>query len=222
MEKANRRFIIFIVIFFTLMGITSLLLWPFMRELQTPEFREMFSSWVASLGFRGVLIFYCLQVLQNLVAVIPGGPMQVIAGAAFGVWRGLFILQAGCITAAIIIFAMIKKFGNPLMVRFLGENVVDAWTFLKDEKKSAQLTFILFLITGTPKDALTYIAAMTRFSLIQFLPISIIARFPGMLLSTLMGDAVMQGNWVLFVVIFGVTGVAGILGIQFKDRILRR
>ena len=148
--------------------------------------------------------------------------MQVIAGAAFGVWKGLFILQAGCITAAIIIFAMVKKFGNPLMIRFLGENVVDAWTFLKDEKKAAQLTFILFLITGTPKDALTYIAAMTRFSLVQFLPISIIARFPGMLLSTIMGDAVMQGNWVLFAVVFCITGVAGILGIQFKDRIIRR
>jgi hypothetical protein len=37
-----------------------------------------------------------------------------------------------------------------------------------------------------------------------------------------MGDAAMQGNWVLLIVIFGLTGLAGILGIQFRERICRR
>jgi len=195
---------------------------PVMRNLQSPEIKEMFSSWVAELGFRGIILFYFLQVLQNLIAVIPGGPMQVFAGAAFGAWRGLFILQAGCLSAAVIIFTMVKKFGNPLMTRFLGDDLINTWSFLKDEKKTAKLTFILFLITGVPKDALTYIAAMTKFSLVQFLPISLIARFPGMLLSTMMGAALMQGNWLFFILIFAVTGITGILGIHFKERIIRK
>ena len=219
MEKASRRLIIFVIFFLVLLAVAGLLFLHFAREIQTPEFREMFSSWIESLGFMGVLLFFCIQVTQNLLAVIPGGPIQVIAGAAFGTWKGLFILQAGCITAAFIIFTLVKKFGSPLITRFLGADVLEAWAFLKDEKKAAQLTFILFIIPGVPKDALTYVAATTKFSLKQFLPISIIARFPGMFLSTLMGDAAMQGNWVLFAIIFGITGAAGILGIQFKERI---
>lgn len=222
MEKAKRRSLIFLIFFFSVLGIMTLLLLPFMRELETPEFREMFSAWITELGFRGILIFYFIQVTQNMIAIIPGGPIQVIAGAAFGTWRGLFILQAGVITSAVIIFALVKKFGNPVITRLLGANVADTWAFLKNEKKTEQVTFILFLITGVPKDALTYIAATTRFSLLQFLPISLIARFPGMLLSTLMGDAAMQGNWVFFTLLFGITAIAGLLGIQFKDRIIER
>ena len=222
MEKANRRFIIFLVFFFTLLGIMSLLFLPFMRELESPEFRDSFSSWIAELGFRGRLLFFCIQVLQNLIAFIPGGPIQVIAGAAFGVWGGLFILQAGVFVSAVIIFTMVRKFGSPLVKRFLGKDVMETWAFLKNEKKRSMLTFILFLITGVPKDALTYIAALAKFPLFQFIPISIVARFPGMLLSTMMGAAVMQGNWGKTFLLFAITAAVGILGIQIKSRIIRQ
>ena len=148
--------------------------------------------------------------------------MELIAGAAYGAWVGLLILVSGCAVATVIIFFLVRKFGQPFIIRFFGADVINTWGFLKDEKKTAFVTFILFLIPGTPKDTLTYLAPLTRLSLPQFTLISLFARLPAMLSTTVMGDAAMQGNWLIFFLFFGLTAVIGILGIQFKDRIIQR
>ena len=90
---------------------------------------------------------------------------------------------------------------------------------MRDEKRTALVTFILFFIPGTPKDTLTYLTPLSRLSLVQFTLISVFARFPAVLLSTVMGDAAMQGNWVVFILVFTLTAVIGILGIQFREQI---
>ena len=219
MEKPKRRFIIFVILFLVFTGLLGLVFLPFIRDLQSPEYREAFTSWVTGLGFRGVLVLFGIQVLQIVVAVIPGGPVQLIAGAAYGAWRGLLILMAGCAAATMLVFFIVRKFGLPLIIRFFGEESVNAWGFLRDQKKTALITFVLFLIPGTPKDTLTYFAPLSRISLVQFALITVIARFPAMFSSTVMGDAAMQGKWLLVFLVFGITATAGILGIQFRNKI---
>ena len=222
MEKPKRRLIIFVALFLVFTCILGLVFWPLIRDLQDPEYREKFSAWVAGFGFKGVLVLFGLQVLQVVVAVIPGGPVQLIAGAAYGPWMGLLILMTGCAAATVIVFFLVRKFGNPLVIRFFGADVINTWGFFRDEKKTAMVTFILFLIPGTPKDTLTYMAPLTRLSLVQFTMISVFARFPAMFSSTVMGDAFMQGKWLSFLMVFGITALIGILGIQFRDQIIRR
>jgi uncharacterized membrane protein YdjX (TVP38/TMEM64 family) len=118
------------------------------------------------------MVLFGIQVLQIVVAVIPGGPVQLIAGAAYGALGGLLIIEAGCAVATMIVFFMVRKFGLPLIKRFFGVDVLDTWGFLKDEEKTALVTFILFFIPGTPKDTLTYLIPLSRLSLIQFTLIS--------------------------------------------------
>ena len=221
MEKTKRRFIIFVILFLILTGVLGLVFWPLIRDLQNPEYREKFTVWVAGLGVKGVLVLLGFQVLQIVVAVIPGGPVQLIAGAAYGVWGGLFIIEAGCVIATMIIFFLTRRLGFPLIRRFFDADEIKTWIFFKDEKKTALVTFILFLIPGTPKDTLTYLATLSKLSLIQFTLISVFARLPAILSSTVMGDAAMQGNWLILFLVFGITALIGILGIQFKERILR-
>ena len=222
MEKAKRRFLIILIVFFLHPLILGPLLWPIIRDFQSAEYQEAFSAWVASLGIWGVLILFGLQVLQIVVAMLPGGPTQIIAGAAYGVWGGIAILQVGCAFATVLIFLLVRRFGAPLVVRLFGSSMVETWGFLSSEKKTSQVAFILFLIPGTPKDLLTYVAALTRLSLPQFLVISLVARFPAMFSSAVMGDAFVQGNWITLFLVFFITGLAGILGIQFKDRMIAR
>ena len=219
-KQPKFRFILFLTAFFLLTGILGLIFLPFIRNLENAEYREIFSGWVAGLGVKGLLILFGIQMLQIVVAVIPGGPVQLIAGAAYGTWGGLAILEAGCFAATMTVFFMVRKFGLPFVRRFFGEDVIGAWGFLSNEKRTALVTFILFLIPGTPKDTLTYLAPLSKLSLIQFTLISVIARFPAILSSTAMGDAAMQGKKILFFVVFGITAVIGILGIQFRDKII--
>ena len=213
---------LFLASFIVFSGVVALLVWPFIRDLQSPEYREAFGAWITGLGFRGVLILFGIMVFQVIVAPIPGGPVQIFAGAAYGTWGGLLITLAGCIVATMLIFAMVRKFGLPFVKRFLGDDALNAWSFLANEKKASLLVFILFLIPGTPKSFLVYLGPLTRLSMAQFTAISVFGRFPALLSSTIMGDAAMQGNWVLFFAVFGLTAVLGILGIHFKERIKQR
>jgi len=221
MFMLTRRFVIFLTLFLLFTGILGLAFWPLIRDLQNPEYREMFSAWVADLGFKGVLVLFGIQVLQIVVAVIPGGPVQLIAGAAYGAWGGLLILEAGCAAATMLVFSLVRKFGLPFVRRFFGDDAINTWGFLSREKKTAMVTFILFLIPGTPKDTLTYLAPLSRLSMVQFTIISVFARFPAMFSSTVMGDSVMQGKWVVSLVVFGLTALTGFLGIHFKERVIR-
>jgi len=222
MEKANRRFVFFLAFFILFSGAVALAAWPFISNLQSPEYRDAFGAWITGLGFRGVLILFGIMVFQVIVAPIPGGPVQIFAGAAYGVWGGLLITLAGCIVATVLIFSVVRKFGLPFLRRVLGDEALTTWSFLASEKKTSLLVFILFLIPGTPKSFLVYLGPLTRLSLIQFTTISVFGRFPALLSSTVMGDAAMQGNWGLFFVVFCLTAVFGTLGIHFKERIKQR
>ena len=76
-----------------------------------------------------------------------------------------------------------------------------------------RIIFILFFIPGTPKDLLTYIAALLPIKPIEFIIISTVARFPSIISSTLAGDNLLAGNWHISLIIYGVTFL--IVGIVF-------
>ena len=119
-------------------------------------------------------------------------------------------------------FFLVRKFAGHLITRLLGDDVMNTWAFLKNERNTAIVIFILFFIPGLPKDTMTYLVALTKFPLAQFLPVVIVARFPAMFSGAMMGDAAMQGNWFLFLLLFGFTALAGILGILFRGRIVMK
>ncbi|MCL2069468.1 MAG: VTT domain-containing protein [Treponema sp.] len=223
MEKAKKRSLIFLIVFLGFTGILGLIFLPIIGDLQSPENREAISAWVASLGHAGVIVFFFILLLQNLTAVFPvGGLLQIVSGAAFGLWAGYFIILSSFIASSIIIFPLVRKFAGPLITRLLGDDLTNTWAFLKNEKTTSLVIFVLFFIPGLPKDTMTYLTALTKFPLAQFLPVAIVARFPAMFSGALMGDAVMQGNWLLFILLFGFTAIAGLLGILFRERIIKR
>ena len=58
---------------------------PLIQFAQEPE---RFRSWVDQQGLWGPLLFMGMIVLQIVVAVIPGEPLEIVAGYAFGALEG--------------------------------------------------------------------------------------------------------------------------------------
>lgn len=52
---------------------------PLTRLLLQPEFRLRLADWVERAGPWGVVGLFCLQVLQVIVAFLPGEPMELAA-----------------------------------------------------------------------------------------------------------------------------------------------
>ncbi|MCL2831674.1 MAG: VTT domain-containing protein [Treponema sp.] len=219
MQKGKFRLIILISLFVVVTVIVTIIFWPMIVKLGNPEYREAFGIWVKGLGAAGVFILLGIQILQIVVAVIPGGPVQLIAGAAYGPFGGLAIIAGGCALTSTLIFFTVRKLGLPLLRRFFGEKDLNTWMFLKDSRKTARVVFILFLIPGTPKDLLTWLCPLTKLTLPMFVVLSTLARIPAMFSSTVMGSSIIGGNWKLTLAVFSVTAVIGFLGMWFKDKI---
>jgi uncharacterized membrane protein YdjX (TVP38/TMEM64 family) len=221
MKKSQRIGIIFIILFVILSVILGILFWPFIAQLRLPEYREKFSLWIKQLGFRGILILLGVQILQIIVAIIPGGPMELIAGAAYGTLGGLALCLLGSLAASTVIFLAVRKFGAPLVVRFFGRELTAKYAFLNDTRKLSLVIFLLFLIPGVPKDTLTYMVPLGNIKLSRFIIISHFARIPAILSSTILGDSMISGNWILIALFFLIIAAMGILGLLYGERFRR-
>ncbi len=193
---------------------------PIYDMLKDPATQLRFEAWVQSLGIFGVLLMLLIQVLQIVIAFIPGEVVQVLAGAMYGTWGGLLLCLAGCVVASALVFIVIRKFGRGLVVKLFGEDKLDKFEFLNESEKLDTLVFILFLIPGLPKDTLTYIVPLSNIKLTNFLVLSTIGRIPGMVASTLIGSSITDANWPLIIAVFVIIIVVGLLGIWKKDALM--
>lgn len=61
---------------------------------------EKFRAWVDGHGIYGRLAFIGMMVLQVFIAIIPGEPLEIGAGYAFGMWEGTLLCMAGALMEA--------------------------------------------------------------------------------------------------------------------------
>ncbi|MBQ9168717.1 MAG: TVP38/TMEM64 family protein [Oscillospiraceae bacterium] len=183
---------------------------------------EAFRLWVDSFGIWGRLIFVGLVTLQVLVAFIPGEPIELAAGYAFGVLEGSLLTMAGFLVGSWLVFALVKKFGVKLVEVFFPQKQIVSFGFLKNPKKTRVIALILMIIPGTPKDFLSYFAGLTRLRTGEWLAIVTVGRIPSLITSTITGAAVGVENYVLSGVMLGITLLITLIGIVYYRGLCKR
>jgi len=79
------------------------------------------------------------------------------------------------------------------------------------------LVFILFLIPGTPKDIINYLAGLTPMKLSTFVLLSTLARIPSVISSTITGNFAQEGNLIAAILTYGVTAlISGICILWYR------
>ena len=185
---------------------------PMVRLAEDPA---QFQALVDSYGVWGRLIFVGMVVLQVVVAFIPGEPIELAAGYAFGFWEGSLLTLAGFIIGSWLVFALVRKLGVKLVEVFFPPEKILEFSFLKNPKKTKTVAFLLMLIPGTPKDFLSYFAGLTQLTLRQWLVIVAVGRIPSLVTSTATGAAAGRQNYILSVVMFGITLLLTVAGIIY-------
>jgi len=198
--------------------IATLLLWPLIIRLAEPEGQQDFRNWVDSVGVAGWIVILGIQILQIIIAFIPGEPVEILAGMFFGTWGGLLLCMIGSVIASTAVFTLTRRFGLPLIYRLFSKEKVENFAFFRDSQKAETVAFLLFLIPGTPKDMLTYVAGVSKIKLSRFLLITTFARIPSIITGTIAGDALLE-NRKLSLSIFMFTGIVGLIGIRYKKKI---
>ena len=113
---------------------------------------ERFRAWVDSSGFVSRVIFVGMVIFQLIIALIPGEPLEMGAGYAFGAVEGTILCIIGCVIGSALVFLFVRRFGVKLVEVFFPREKIRSLRFLQDSRRLNLLTFIVFFIPGTPKD----------------------------------------------------------------------
>ena len=192
---------------------------PMIRLAEDPQ---AFRDWVDESGIWGRLLFVGMVFIQVLIAFIPGEPVELAAGYAFGVVEGSLLTMAGFLLGSWVIFVLVRRYGVRLVEVFFPAEKIRQIGFLKNPKKTQILSFILMCIPGTPKDFLSYFAGLTPLTLWQWLGIVATARLPSLLTSTITGAAAGEKNYLLSGIMLGIALVISAVGIYYYRVLTKR
>lgn len=184
--------------------------------------REQLKATIASKGAAGVLIFILFQILQIVVAAIPGEVVQIAGGYLYGTFLGTVYLVVGVIIGSVIAFYASRLLGYDFVKSFVPKDKMEKYFFQDKGHKFLIFTFILFLIPGIPKDILTYIAGLTPVKPSRFFAVAVIGRLPALIASAYIGNVFEHKNYTAVVIVSVVAVVLFLLGLIFKDRIVNR
>ena len=209
MNKKIKTFksILVIIVILVLIGLT-VHLFPVIQNLSTLEGQMKFKNQVANMGILGILALFGLQFAQIFLAFLPGEPIEVLAGMCYGSYGGFAFITISVFIINSIIFWAVKKYGRKFVYSFCNEKRIEKIEnskLLKNPKKLELIMVILFLIPGTPKDILVYIAGLLPLKPLRFILISTFARFPSVISSTLAGSNLVKGDWKFSIMIYIIT-----------------
>ncbi|MBR2704907.1 MAG: TVP38/TMEM64 family protein [Clostridia bacterium] len=208
MNKKKILKILLNIITITLFVGLIIYLLPVMKGLLTNEGRIEFKNKLDGMGAGKFWILFALEIAQILLVVLPGEPLEILAGMCYGTIGGtIFIMATVCLTTTIV-FLLVRKYGRAYVEEFFSKEKIDKIEnskFFKDPKNIEIIMTILFIIPGTPKDLLVYIGGLLPIKPVRFILISTFARFPSVITSTLMGASLLNGNITMSIIIYIAT-----------------
>ncbi len=203
----------------TICILTGLGIWATYYYFENPQ---MFRDFVEEHYIWGILVMFCMFVIQVILALIPGGLLEVACGYAFGSVAGGIIAVAGIMTGSALTILLVRKFGKKFAELFYPKEKLENVSFLKDKRKRNALVFFVFLIPGTPKDLLTYVVGLTDMSIPMYLLLTGIARTPAILISTVGGDALGLEKYWLGLLFLGCLAVVSGIGVLIYRKIHKK
>lgn len=217
MENKAKKLINAIVVMLILLFLIYLTiqLLPIFTGLSTHQGRIEFRNEIDGLGIKGVFLIIGLMVAQIFLPILPGEPVELLAGMCFGAINGMIIIIFGAVLSATIINFGVKFLGRKFIYTFVKKEKLDKIENNKifaNEKKLDIIIFLLFFIPGTPKDIFIYIGALLPIKPWKFILISSFARIPSIISSTIAGANLVDGRWTTIVAVYVITfSLSGIL-----------
>lgn len=172
---------------------------------------EKFRAWVDERGLWGRIAFVLMTIFQVVIAVIPGEPLEIGAGYAFGAVEGTVLCMIGLTIGGIIVFLLVRTVGIRMLELFFPIERIRSLKFLQNSRRVHFLTFLIFFLPGTPKDLVAYFVGLTEIKLSSWIFIASVARLPSVITSTLGGNALGRESYKAAAIVFAITlAVSGI------------
>jgi len=180
---------------------------------------EQLREAILAKGAFAPLIFITIQILQVLIAPIPGEASGILGGYLFGALPSFVYSSIGLTIGSWLAF-MVGRLLSDLVRRRLEHTATYKRFNHLVSKGDFAIPFVLFLLPGFPKDSLAYLLGMSHMPLPVFLFITVVGRIPGTLLLSFQGAEIYQGDYLNFVILLAISTLIALPYAFYHRRIL--
>lgn len=174
---------------------------------------------VKKLGPWAPVAIMLLQVLQVLLAPLPGQAIQAASGYLYGLWLGTLYAMIGLVAGSLLDFALVRRFGRPLVRRLAGADALERVDNLA-RRGGALFFFLIWLLPFTPDDLACMAAGLTPMSFRQFLVLVTIGRLPGVFVSVWVGANAARISPTLWIVALVLLALFALVAWRWGNRIV--
>lgn len=206
------RIISFILLVLFFIG-TINFLFPIIKSINTEEGRIVAQDKIKNQGIVGMLFIIIIEILKIFTIFFPGEPIELLSGMCFGPIVGLIVIYVGIAISTFLISKIVKFLGVDFVKSLIKEEKYDKVNdmFEKYPKRVEGILFLLYFLPIVPKDFITYFGSLLPISSKRFLFISLIARFPAVFSSTLIGSLILSGKFIesllVYIFTYSITGI---------------
>jgi len=183
--------------------------------------RESLRAFVEQFDPYVPLAFFVVQVVQVVVAPIPGNVTALAGGALLGLWGGFLISTAGLLVGSLIAFGLARFFGRPVVEALVEPRIVNKYIDTMANRHFVVLLAI-FLVPFFPDDALCFVAGLSALPVPAFLLLVVLSRPPGMFVASLVGSGVAVIPWWGWGIIIVGSGALLLVVYRFKETLERK
>lgn len=185
------------------------------------EDTEAFRQWVEIHGFGGKIAYVGMVALQVLAAIIPGEPLELVGGYAFGALEGTLLCLLGSSLGTLAVIALVRRFGTNVVEMFFPKEKIEKLHFLHNNRRRLIIFTAIFTVPGTPKDLLCFFAGLTDLPFSTLVCICTLGRLPSIVTSTIGGNAIGTQSYVLAIVVLACTAVISLGGVYLYNKICK-
>lgn len=157
---------------------------------------EYIQTLVEPYGAFGVFILLALQLLNIVVAPIPGQGIGVAYGLLYGVFWGTLFGMIGTTIGTVLAVLISKRYGRPAVESLVSEEQFKRYESIT-ESADVYPYVILIVLPVIPDDAIAYLAGLSTIRTRRLVIWLSAARFPGMLVLTWFGDGIATANYLV-------------------------
>ncbi len=190
----------------------GLIIWAYLRDLPAPSFAPFGLSFsdparlratIADWGPWGALVLIVLQITQVLLAPIPGQVLGFVAGYLYGPWLGTLLNMTGTLIGAGIAIWLARRFGRPLVQRFVSRTWLDRLDRLA-RRRGPAVFFLIFLFPFLPDDAACFAAGLSPLPMRELMLLVLVGRLPGVFIPNWLGahtTALSPAQWLAIIIL---------------------
>lgn len=170
-------------------------------------------------GMLAPILYIGLQILQVVLAPIPGEASGALGGYLFGGWAAFLYSTIGLSIGSWLAFAIGRLLSDLVRKQLERAKIYQRFNHLVC-KGDFVVPFVLFIIPGFPKDSLSYLLGLSHMPLPAFLFVAIVGRLPGTLLLSYQGADLQSGNYLRLVILLVIAAAVTLPCYFCRHRIL--